>query len=202
MKRREPGAVRREQLAAAALRRIAEEGLERLTLRAVARAAGIDHATLLYHFPSKEALLQAVAEHVLQRFQSPAGHGEPPHDTPAGFAAIRMELEDVRARLATEPALFAALTELQLRARRDEAIARLLARLDDAWRSHLSDLLRQGMAQGALRSNLDVPTVVDALMIQIKGLGLHALTGASGARLDKAVDAIAAQWERWLAPGS
>ncbi|MFQ3582636.1 MAG: TetR/AcrR family transcriptional regulator [Chloracidobacterium sp.] len=52
----------REALLRATVRVVAEQGLPKLTLEAVARAAGVSKGGLLYHFPTKEALVQALIE--------------------------------------------------------------------------------------------------------------------------------------------
>ncbi len=57
-----PAQVTRDELLRATVRVVAEEGLPRLTLEAVARAAGVSKGGLLYHFPTKEALIRALIE--------------------------------------------------------------------------------------------------------------------------------------------
>lgn len=57
--------VRRPQLVAAARSALAREGVARTSLRAVAAEAGVPLGTLQYVFASKEALLQAVIEDVV-----------------------------------------------------------------------------------------------------------------------------------------
>ncbi len=52
----------RRALLEAAWRLVAEKGLAALTLREVARAAGVSHAAPYHHFPTREALLDALAE--------------------------------------------------------------------------------------------------------------------------------------------
>jgi len=52
----------RRALIEASLALISEEGFSALTLREVARRAGVTHAAPYRHFPDKEALLAAVAE--------------------------------------------------------------------------------------------------------------------------------------------
>ncbi|MET9659057.1 TetR/AcrR family transcriptional regulator [Streptomyces sp. NPDC006510] len=55
---------RRPELLAAATEYILEHGISGLSLRPVAQALGVTHATLLRHFSSKDELLLAVAEKV------------------------------------------------------------------------------------------------------------------------------------------
>lgn len=49
----------------AALAIAAEKGAGKVTLDAVAKAAGLSKGGLLYHFPSKEALISAMVQHLL-----------------------------------------------------------------------------------------------------------------------------------------
>jgi AcrR family transcriptional regulator len=56
------GRIRREDILAAAIAVYTEAGYHGSSLREVAKRAGITHAGLLYHFPTKEALLAAVLE--------------------------------------------------------------------------------------------------------------------------------------------
>jgi AcrR family transcriptional regulator len=56
-----PGSPPRERLLAAARDVVAAEGLEGLTLRAIARRAGVSHGAPLRHFPTLASLLAALA---------------------------------------------------------------------------------------------------------------------------------------------
>jgi len=58
-------AVRREQLIAAARSALARDGVAKTSLRAVAAEAGVPLGTMQYVFPSKELLLRAVIEDVI-----------------------------------------------------------------------------------------------------------------------------------------
>src|SRR5919201_2737422 len=63
-------ADRRLALVAAAYRRIATDGFEGLRTRDVARAVGVNIATLHYYFPTKEDLIRSVIGHAMSRFQT------------------------------------------------------------------------------------------------------------------------------------
>src|SRR6188474_886097 len=59
---RENADIRRPAIAAAARALIAERGFEGLRTRDIAERVGINVATLHYHVPTKEALIEIVAE--------------------------------------------------------------------------------------------------------------------------------------------
>jgi len=59
----------RERVLEAAERVVSETGAARLTLDAVAQAAGVSKGGLLYHFPSKESLLAALAKRYVDGMQ-------------------------------------------------------------------------------------------------------------------------------------
>jgi AcrR family transcriptional regulator len=56
------GRIRREDILTSAVALYAEAGYQGSSLREIAKRVGITHAGLLYHFPSREALLAAVLE--------------------------------------------------------------------------------------------------------------------------------------------
>ncbi|MFH5187268.1 TetR/AcrR family transcriptional regulator [Paenibacillus sp. TAB 01] len=59
---------KRAAILKAACQFVREKGAAQLTLEAVAKEAGVSKGGLLYHFPSKEALIQGVMEDFLDRF--------------------------------------------------------------------------------------------------------------------------------------
>jgi AcrR family transcriptional regulator len=59
----------RERVLEAAERVVVDVGAARLTLDAVSHAAGISKGGLLYHFPSKESLLSALAQRYVDSMQ-------------------------------------------------------------------------------------------------------------------------------------
>ncbi|WP_240930330.1 TetR/AcrR family transcriptional regulator [Isoptericola sp. BMS4] len=62
------GAARRAQILDQVLRMVAEQGVDASSLRSIADALGISHATLRHYFPSRDALLVAVyREHEVRR---------------------------------------------------------------------------------------------------------------------------------------
>jgi transcriptional regulator BetI-like protein len=85
-----------------------------------------------------------------------------------------------------------------IRSRRDPAIAGILQQLDAGWRGYLMRLLERGIREGVFRPDLDPAATADAIMVQIKGLGLQAMNETDAAELDRLVSQLVAQIERWL----
>ncbi len=64
MTARKPAGSRRREIADAALKVIAEQGLARFTSLAIAREVGVSDAALFRHFPTKEAIVLAAIDRV------------------------------------------------------------------------------------------------------------------------------------------
>jgi AcrR family transcriptional regulator len=67
-KRSRSKSIQSSQLLAAANKVIVSQGVEALTLDAVANAAGVSKGGLLHHFPNKEALIAAMVQQALDKF--------------------------------------------------------------------------------------------------------------------------------------
>ncbi|RXZ83101.1 TetR/AcrR family transcriptional regulator [Paenibacillaceae bacterium] len=61
---------KRSEILKVACKLVSEKGASKLTLDAVAKEAGVSKGGLLYHFPTKEALIQATLDDFLNRFDS------------------------------------------------------------------------------------------------------------------------------------
>src|SRR5262245_26152052 len=70
MPRRESGEDRKRAIADAARQIIVEKGLEGLRTREIAQRVGINIATLHYHVPTKEALVELVAASIRDDFRA------------------------------------------------------------------------------------------------------------------------------------
>lgn len=192
-----PGAPRNERSAEvlrAAYSLIADKGFEGLRTREVAEKVGINSATLHYYFPTKEALIQGVVEHLMRELRTPRVK---PKD-PSALELLRAEFADIRLRISEAPAQLTVLTELAVRAWRDPAIARMLQYLDDGWRGHLISIFEAGIAEGVFRDDMDVRATAIAMMSQLRGLAfLGKIDGDKGKQIDGQVAHIATQIEYW-----
>jgi AcrR family transcriptional regulator len=99
------GEATRVQLITIATRMFAERGYEDTSIEAVLREAGVSRGSLYHHFPSKEALFEAVAEEVetsvgAQTVRAASGAEGPEQALRAGFVAwIRLAGDPVVRRI-------------------------------------------------------------------------------------------------------
>lgn len=106
-----------------AVRVIARKGYAATTNAAVAEAAGITRGAMLYHFPTREDLLEAAIGHI--QAQRAALFKQATDSLPAGGDVTEHAIESYWELLHTEP--FMAFAELEAAARTDPTIAELLA---------------------------------------------------------------------------
>jgi len=82
--RKKQPALVRSQLLAVATELAARQGMAALTLDAVAGASGVSKGGLLHHFPSKAALLDALFDSILTRFDEAIGEAMRSDPVPQG----------------------------------------------------------------------------------------------------------------------
>lgn len=92
-----PRASKRDQLLAATGRVVRRDGTDGLTLDAVAAEAGVSKGGLLYHFETKEALVRALIERLVQVFDERLERERARDTGPGSFTRAY-----ARASLATE----------------------------------------------------------------------------------------------------
>lgn len=166
-KRRAPNDDRRAAIAKAARELIVEKGVEGLRTRDIAERVGINVATLHYHVPTKEALIELVAESLQLFFR-----GQSLARPRAHLSAVeRMDLEfvDFREIALERPEIMLVFSELMERARRDERIGEAILPIKKKWRQILVELLSEGVSEGAYRPDLDPDAFATVLMSTMIG---------------------------------
>ncbi len=165
--RRESTDDRRTAIAHAARALIVEKGVEGLRTRDIAERVGINIATLHYHVPTKEALIELVAESlrhdfVQQSLDRPRAHLS---------ADERLELEfvDVHEMTLEKPETMLVFSELLERGRRDETIAAAIRPMKHHWRQMLVGLLTQGVIDGVYRPDMDAEAVAMIMISSFVG---------------------------------
>ena len=177
---REPAPQRsaRERLLDAAERLVIESGASHVTLDAVAKRAGLSKGGLLYHFPTKEALLQSMLKrHMSEVDERVAADRGARRARPSGAEGL---CERVRALLELSPRRHAAGAALIAASADNPA---LLARFRERYRQLVDELPKvpRSFERAAL-----VLLAVDGLLL---GELLHVspYTPAERARLIKAL---------------
>jgi AcrR family transcriptional regulator len=149
----EPITGRPADIAMAARALIAERGFEGLRTRDIAARVGINVATLHYHVPSKEALIQLVARSLRDDFVA-QNVARPRAGLPA-LEQLKLEFRDFRETLVDTPEIFVVMTELTERARRDDNVRAVVGPMLAFAHGELARILSLGRDEGAFRADLD-----------------------------------------------
>jgi len=150
----------RAKILDAAFRRLATEGYAALSVREIARDAGVNHALINYHFRTKDQLVIAVLDAANQRllarqaamYQAPSGFAQKwadarrfyESDLGSGFVRVQAEL------------WAASLSNAELR---DKFLPRLLA-----WKQLVFEAVREALAAGKAQG-VELPRVFSAEVI-------------------------------------
>jgi TetR/AcrR family transcriptional regulator, regulator of cefoperazone and chloramphenicol sensitivity len=183
----EPG-KRRATLLQAAFEVIAEVGFEGLRTRTVADRVGVNVATLHYYFPSKQSLIEGLAQFISAKFV--VIHG--PQPEPTGYPALdrlRQEFSDGRHYLRHHPEMLLVMQEFILRGKRDPEVQKIVERMTGWWRLGIEQMVDQGVSDGTFRTDLDREEQVATLMAVFGGVAAAGI---------QHIDAIERSVETWL----
>ncbi|MDA1075522.1 MAG: TetR/AcrR family transcriptional regulator [Proteobacteria bacterium] len=89
-----PGNNKRAMILEAAVHTVEVSGAAHLTIDAVAVAAGVSKGGLLYHFPSKQALLEGMLEYFLEQMNSRTAAYQASHPDDANVALVARIIEE------------------------------------------------------------------------------------------------------------
>ena len=82
-----PPTISREDIAAALIRVVAEQGLDAVSIRTVAREAGVSIGSVQYHFATKDDLLLGAYERAIDNVVARAALFPDPEEHPATTSA-------------------------------------------------------------------------------------------------------------------
>ena len=181
----------RAQILDAATRLFAAQGYGGTSLSAIADAVGVRKASLLYHFPSKDALHQAVLDRLLSHWNEvlprllEAAAGDDRFDALLHETVRFFVADPDRARLLLREALD-----------RPEAMAARLEGAVKPWMEVVAGYIRRGQATGELRADADPEAYL--LMVIHLVIGGVATAGTLGVVLDEAkrMERLVAELER------
>ena len=141
------GQPMREQILAAAVQLFAEYGYHAAPLRDIARIAGIQAASIYYHYPNKQALLMEIMETHMQRLNNGLEHILRTHTDPLQrlYEAIA---HHIRLHTTYKSEFF--IVDTELRSLEGEARPYILS-LRDKYEQLIQELLQDGIERGAFR---------------------------------------------------
>lgn len=172
--------LRREQIVQAAAAVIAEQGIQSLSLSEIEKKAGMSRGQLTYYFRTKEAILLAVFDHVLETMYQrlPRPEGADPAECPfAGVSGWELVQGLLRTVLLEPPiSAFGCLqyTFLAQISHREDFRERL-ASLYEEWRSHMAQRLEEGQAAGQIQRPLSGRALASVIQALLHGLAMQAL---------------------------
>ena len=175
-----PADERRAATVEAVVALAAEQNPNDITTTAIAHRMGLTQGALFRHFPTKDAILQAVmtwvAERLLLRLDKAAGQAASP--TAALQAVFMAHIGFVSERPGVPRLIFG---ELQ---RPGQTVAKQMVQtLIQQYGERLRRLLEAGKAQGELDAALDVPAAAVLFIGTVQGLVMQSLLAGDVARM-------------------
>lgn len=177
MLKRKSAEDRKAEIIATALQLADRLGPDRMTATEVAKAIGISQPGIFRHFPTKNALWQAVADHIAARLSDAwAGAIATAGDPKARIRAlIRAQLDEIE----QTPALPSILFSRELNIENPDlrvAFRNLLA----GYQSHLVAAVAEAQAQRTLRGDIVPADAALFLTALVQGLSIRWTLGARG----------------------
>ena len=183
----------RLKLVQSAYQLIAEKGMAGLRIREVAARVGLNHATLLYYFPTKEALIHGVVYYCAEQFDVLKAPDAPPTETDIPREQLRQRyIANLAYQLREAPELFLVLDELLLYARRDAGTRQVLTQAVAFWQQSLMRLFERDIAQGRFRPDLDAKSAALMVISFCQGISLLLVENPAS------IDGVIAQFEQWF----
>ncbi|HTZ56997.1 MAG TPA: TetR/AcrR family transcriptional regulator [Acidobacteriaceae bacterium] len=179
---------RRAVLLQAAFDVLAETGFEGLRTRAVAERARVNIATLHYYFPSKQDLIEGLAQLLSAKFVTLHGPAPRPSGLPA-LDRLRQEFSDSRFYLKHHPEMLLVMQEFSLRGKRDPEVQKIFDYMNGYWRNGIEKTIQEGVADGTFRD--DIPPREMFLLVMSVFTGL--IASGTGP-----VDAIERNVQDWI----
>jgi TetR/AcrR family transcriptional repressor of bet genes len=163
---------RRAELRDAVWRLASRDGLEAVTVRAVAEEAGCSTGALVHYFSDKEELLlfafRTVADRVMRRVAATEARTTDPLELARAMLVEGLPVDGERRAEVRVWFAFLGLALTRPALARDQ---RLTYR---AWRKRVAELLEEGRDQGRLRADVDCDAEAAALVALVDGLAVQA----------------------------
>lgn len=159
--------ARRREIIGVVWRLVAEEGIQSVTTRRIAEAAGFANGALLYYFPNKDAVLTAAFQHIFDSTNTRADKAEGDRHGLGGLRTLCLEIMPLDEDRLTEARL--AITFWQQALNSPEK-AGMHAAFMNRWRVEMSTRLVEAVEGGEIGPLSSVDAVVDELLAMLMGL--------------------------------
>lgn len=202
MTARSGGRDGRERILAAAVGRIAREGIDGVRIARIAMDAGVSPALVHYHFATREALLAEALEYSYAHAGDVRLEGGRVGGLPAASHARRLQAM-IDQCLPTTPELevdWVLWVELWLRAIRHPELRPVAEELYARLRAWFADEITAGIQAGEFE-RCDPEDVADRTLALLDGFGVRTLIGDSTMSLERARRAVSASLARDLGLG-
>jgi AcrR family transcriptional regulator len=171
----------RERILAAAVRRIASDGIDAVRIARIAMDAGVSTALVHYHFATREALLAEALEFSFGQ----AGDLR----TMRGDGLLRAMVEQCLPLPGEQETEWVLWVELWLRAVRHPELRPFAAEQYARMRAWLAEAIEDGVARGEFVPT-DAGAVADRVLALIDGFGVRALLGDPAMPVDRVREEI------------
>ncbi len=188
-----PAEERREVTVETVIELAAEQNPTDITTGAIAKRMGVTQGALFRHFPSKDAILQAVMEWVSARLLARVDKATSAAASPLAAleAAFMAHIDFISEHPGVPRMLFG---ELQ---RAEQTMAKRMAQtLIQRYGERLGRLIAEGKDRGELMTTLDEKTAVTLFIGTIQGLVMQALIAGDVARIRERAPAVFALFRR------
>jgi len=164
--------AQREYFAEAAIRLIARDGFEGMTMRAVAAEAGLSYGSLFHYFSSRDELLIHAVQHLTAEQSRRVNEFS---SRSRGLKALQRLLYDdalVDAASRDEAVVWLAFLS---RAALEPGLARMHGQLIDGWLERIRQMLEEARADGEVAAALDTEAEALAIWVYSAGVGQQGL---------------------------
>ena len=162
-----------ERILDALVQLVAEQGIEAVSVRSVATAAGVSPALVQYHFGTKHRLMAAAFAHVHQRMGERLNQVESQGSTLELLRRYLLAWFPLDAERRSDAIVWLAFTAS---AATDPELAAEARQTDASLVSALTTLIERGVADGTIRAEVQPAAAAALLLAIVDGLTLRAIT--------------------------
>jgi AcrR family transcriptional regulator len=177
--------LRKPQIISAAAEVLYERGLFDTRIGDIAERAGTSAPTILYYFESKDRLLEEAVDQTDRDFYERLTEGQARQEGAAAKLVHLIEETSLGPGGLSDWTLW---MEMWVRARRDPAVRDAYFRLDRRQRKLISDIVREGQAEGQFDRDADPDEFALALSGLMDGLGVQVTLGQPDITPDRMVE--------------